>query len=114
MQKDARIHTLLREIIDETNMPANRDAPPRRAEIGLGRDRVLAVAHKIADMGEELDERDPQIRRIALLPAGRKRGDAVEHHLAEARVVFREVVEQRRRRQRRGYRALLLAVKVTR
>ena len=114
MQEDARIDAFLREIVDKPSVPANRDAPPRRAEIGLGCDRVLVVAQQIADMGEQFDEGDTQIRRIALLPVGRQGGDTVQHQLPEARVVFREVIELRRRGQRGEDRLLLLAVEVAR
>ena len=83
-------------------MPAHRGPPPRGAEVGLGGDRVLVVAEVVADVGEQLDERDAEVGGAALAPVRHRHGEAVEDQPAEAGVVLGEVVEVRRRQLRLG------------
>jgi hypothetical protein len=110
----ARAAPVAYEVVNEPRVPPHRRAPPRRAEVGLGRDRVLPVAQVVADVSQQLDERDPQVRRVALAPLGNQGGDAVEHQPAEAGVVFGEVADLRLRARLRRAGASPHAVEVGR
>ena len=67
------VAALVQRVVDQPRVTAHGDALPRRVEIGLGRDRVLVVAQVVADVGEQLDERDAEVRDVALAasPASR-------------------------------------------
>ena len=74
-------------------MPAHRDAPPRRREIGLVGDRILAVGQVVGGVGQQLDQGDAHVGRGTLGPAGREQVEAVQHQPAEAGIVLGQVVD---------------------
>ena len=57
-------------VIDQPRVPADGDAPPRGAEIRFRADRVLLIAQLIADVGQQLDQRDAQIGGITFRHCG--------------------------------------------
>ena len=68
-------------VVDQPRVAADRDPLARRVEIGLGRDRVLVVAELIADIGQKLDQHDPDIGNVAFAPVGHGERQAVEDEL---------------------------------
>ena len=66
MHPDARVAAFVHRVVEQPRVAAHRHAPARGAEIGLGRDGVLLVAEVVAGIGEQLDERDAEIGRVAL------------------------------------------------
>ena len=95
-------------------MAAHGDPLARGVEVGLGRDGILVVAEVVADVGEQLDERDADVRDVALGPARQQQRQAVEDELAQAREVARQVVELRLLEPRLDARADRQAVEVAR
>ncbi len=65
---DARARAVVHRVVDQPRVPAHGGAPARRAEVRLGRDRVLEVAERVGRVGEQLDERH-QRRRPRCAPA---------------------------------------------
>ena len=95
-------------------MASRGDAPPGRVQVSFGRHRILPVTQPIAEVSQQLHQRDAVIRGIALRPARRKRRDAIEHEPAETRVVLREIVDLRFRRRLRRAAAARVAIEVAR
>ena len=89
----SRVAAVVHPVVEQARVPPHRDAPARRAEVGLRRHRVLVVAELVADVREQLDERDLEVGRVALVPVGRDHGHPVEHQPPEARVVLGQVVD---------------------
>ena len=63
----AGVAAVVHWVIDQTRVAAHGDPPARRAEVSFGRDGVLLITQVVADVGERLDQRNAEIRRIALL-----------------------------------------------
>jgi hypothetical protein len=93
LQPRARVAAVVHRIVHEQRVPARGDPPPAGPQVRLRRDRVLAVAQVVADVGEQLDQRDADVGRAALLPVGRQQRHPVEDQPPEARVVLREIVD---------------------
>ena len=72
LQPGTRVAAVVHRVVDQQRMAPQRDAAPRRVQIRLGRDRVLLVAELVADVGQQLDQRDAVVRDAALLPAWRQ------------------------------------------
>ena len=88
------IAAIVHPVVDELGQSTRRDAMAKRVEIGFVGNRILEIRQAIARIGEELDERDAEVRRVRL---GRGRIEArqqVEEQLPEARIVLRFVIEQ--------------------
>ncbi len=81
-------------VVHQTGVPADRDPASRGAEVGLGGDRVLVVGELVTEVGEQLDQRDPEVGRVALFPLRRLRRHAVEHQPPEALEVAGEVADR--------------------
>ena len=82
-------------IIHQPRMAANGDAAAGGRKIRFGGDGVLIVAQIVADIGEDLDQGQPQIRRMALRPVRHDEGQPVQDELPEGGVVFGEIVDLR-------------------
>ena len=80
----ARVAAVVHEVVDEPGVAAQRGPAAGGAEVGLGRDRVLAVGELVGDVGEQLDERDAEVGRAALASSRREQAEPVEHQPAEA------------------------------
>ena len=93
LEPRARVAAVVHRVVDQRGVAAERRPPARGAEVALGRHRVLPVAQVVADVGQELDERDPEVGRVALAPVRREQRQPVEHQAAEARVVLGQVVD---------------------
>ncbi len=89
----AGVAAVVHGVVNKARVTPDRDASAGRAEIGLGRDRVLTVGQVIADVRQELDERDAEVGGVPLAPRGTERRDPVQEELPEARVVAGEVVD---------------------
>ena len=81
-------------------MALGRDALARRVQVRLVGDGVLEVAQVVALVGEQLEQRDAEVGRVALDPGRVALRDQVEQQLPEARVVLGQVVERRLARAR--------------
>ena len=93
----AGVAAVVHGVVDQPGVAADRDAAARGAEVGLGGDRVLLVAQVVADVGQQLDQRDARGRPgCARASRGIEQRQPVEHQPAEARVVLGEVVDLRR------------------
>jgi hypothetical protein len=92
----ARVRTLVRDVVHEPRVAAERRPAAGRLQVRLRRNRVLAVRELVGDVREQLDERDPDVRRAALGPPGREQADPVEHQRPERLEVLRQVVDRRR------------------
>ena len=57
-------------IVDQPRVAAHRDALAGGAQVRLGGDGVLVVAEVVADVGQQLDQGDAEVRRRAA-PASR-------------------------------------------
>ena len=114
VQPRARVAPFVHGIVHQPGVAAHRDAAPRRAEIGLGRDGVLPVAEAVGDVRQKLDQRHAQVGRVALCPVGHQAGQPVEHQPPKAGVVFGQVVDLRRRQRLRWADLPRLAVEVGR
>ena len=66
----ARVAAVVHEVVDQPGVPPRRVRSARGAEVRLGGDRVLPVAQLVADVGEQLDQRDAEVGRVALPPVG--------------------------------------------
>ena len=75
-------------VVDQRGVPLRRSALAGRVEVGLVGDGVLEVAEVVAFVGEQLEQRDAEIGRAALEPAGIALRDQVEQQLPEAGVVL--------------------------
>ena len=64
----ARVAPVVQPVVDQAGVAADRDPAARGVEVGLGRDGVLVVAEAVADVGEQLDQRDLRVGRVALGP----------------------------------------------
>ena len=95
MHPDPRIGAVMHVVIDQLGVPAHRTAPPRGAQIGLGRHRVLRLAQPVGGIGQELDQGDAQIGGAALAPVGQDLRHAVQHQPAERGVVLGQIGENR-------------------
>ena len=80
-------------VVDQLGVPAQRDPAARRADVRLGADRVLLVAQVIRGVGEDLDQRDPQVGGVRLGPARHEDRQPVQHHLQEAVVILGQVID---------------------
>jgi hypothetical protein len=64
-------------VINERGVTAHGDALARRIQICLAADCVLIVAQIIARVGQQLDERNPYVRNVPLLPIGHDESKAI-------------------------------------
>ena len=55
-------------------MAAHGDALLRGLQVGFVGDRILEVAQIVADIGEQLDQRDPEVGHVSLLPVRHDQG----------------------------------------
>src|SRR6185436_7520188 len=79
----------------QPRMPLHRDPLPGCIEIGFGGYRVLIVRQIVANIRQQLDQRDAEVRNVPFLPTWHRLGEPIEHQLAEAGVVSREVIDLR-------------------
>ena len=91
----ARIASFMHAVINQPDMPAHGGAPARRIKVGLGRNCILIVTEMVSDIRQQFDQRDAQIRNVALLPIGHDQGKSVENKLAKAGVVFGQITDLR-------------------
>ncbi len=110
----AGVRPVVEEVVDQPGVAAHRHPLARRAEVGLGGGGVLVVAELIPHVGQQLDQRHPHVRRVALPPGRRDGAQAVEHQPPEAPVVLGEIIDRGLIRHRRGARRVRLAVEVGR
>ena len=82
-------------VVDQAGMAARRDAVPYRFEEGFVGDGVLQVGKMVADVGNQLDQSDAEIRGVALDEGRVELRQKIEKQLAEAGVVLSLIVEQR-------------------
>ncbi len=92
-------------------MPAQRYAAARRRYVGFGSDGVLMITQRVGGVGDDFREHDAGVGFTRTLPAWKQLPQAIEQHGPERAVVFREVVDRRRRGQigetlRNGRRAI--------
>jgi hypothetical protein len=73
-------------------MPADRDALSGGAEVRFRAHGVLEVTELIADVREQLDERNLEIRRAAFAPIRHEHAQTIEHQAAETGVIFRQII----------------------
>ena len=105
LHEGPRVAPVMDAIVDQPRVTLGRDAVPRRVEIGLGRDGVLEIGEMVAGIGEQLDQRHPEVGRVALQPARVALRDQVEQQPAKTLIVLGEIVDQRfRHRLRRAVR----------
>ena len=91
----ARVAPFVEDVVDEPCVTPHRLPQARGVEVRLGRDRVLVVAQLVADVREQLDQRDPEIGDVPLPPVGDEQREAIEQEAAEGRVVLGEIVDGR-------------------
>ena len=86
--------------VHEPGVPAHRGAQPRGLQVGLGRDAVQPVVQQVADVREELEQRD---RGVGGRGVGVRRlaQQLLDEHAPQRAPVARGVVGQRRGRWRR-------------
>ena len=88
---------VVHRVVDQTGVALDRDPPARGAQVRLGRDGVLAIGEVVADIRQQLDQRDPDVGHVPLAPVRIERPDPVEQEPPEGRVVACQVVEVDRR-----------------
>jgi hypothetical protein len=108
------VAAVVHRVVDEHGMPAQRNPPARRLEIGLRRDRILLIAELIAHIGEKLDKGDAEIGDARLLPLRRELRHPVKHQAAEALVVLGEIIDVGRDRLLRRADVHWLAIEIRR
>ena len=95
LHEGACAHAVVHPVVDQQGVPADRGPAAGGLEELLVRHGVLVVAQLVAHVREQLQERDAEVRLVALGPLGDTGGHEVQKRLAEARVVLGEVVDQR-------------------
>ncbi len=98
----------MHEVVEQTGMATNGNSP----QIGLGRDRILVVAQLVARIRQQFHQRDANVGWVALLPIGHDERHAIENQPPETGVIFRQIIDLRRRKRRRRTHTHRLAVKV--
>ncbi len=93
----ARVAPVVHEVVEQARVAARRDAPARRAQVGLGGDRVLVVAQVVRGVGQDVQQDHAQVGRVPLAPGGHQDREPVEHQPPEAVEVLGEVVDARGR-----------------
>jgi hypothetical protein len=88
----AGVAAVVHEVVHEPRVPAGGDSPPSGAEVSLRRHGVLLVAEVIADIREQLDQRDLQISGVALFPLRHQNREPVEHQPPETGIVLGQVI----------------------
>ena len=71
-QPGPSIAALVDLVVNQAGVSPDRRTKSGGTQIGFGGDRVLAVAEVVADVGQRLDERNANVRRMPLLPARRQ------------------------------------------
>ena len=89
----AGIRSLMHPVADQAGVAAHGDAEAGGAQVGLGGDGILVVAEPVADVGEQLEEHDADVRHVPLLPLRHRQGETVQEELPEAGVVLGEIVD---------------------
>ena len=89
------VPAVVHPVVDELRVAPGRDARAQRVEVRLVRDRVLVVGEPVALVGQELEQRDREVGRVALDPVWVQPRQQVDQEPPEARVVLRHVVEER-------------------
>ena len=98
LHPDARVATFVHAIVAQPRMAPQRDAVQRGPGIRFGRGGVLSVRNLVADIREELGDRDGKISARRLRPSGHEEAKTVEKHATEALVVAGKIVDARRGR----------------
>ena len=83
----------MHSVVNQPGQAADGDAFPRRAEIRLGGNGVLAVAEVVGNVGKEFDEHYSEVGSVPFVPPGVDDGDPVQQQLTEALVVLGQVVD---------------------
>ena len=65
-----RVAPVVHPVIDQPRVPTRGDARAQRVEIRLVGDRVLVVGEPVTLVGEQLEQRDAEVGRVALDPVG--------------------------------------------
>ena len=78
----ARVAPFVEDVVDEPRVTPHRLPQARGVEVRLGRDRVLVVAQLVADVREQLDQRDPEVGDVPLAPVGDEQREAIEQEAA--------------------------------
>src|SRR5262249_10647182 len=98
----SRVGAVGHEVVDEACVAANRDAVPCGGQLCLGRHRVLEVAQVVGGVRKHFYERHADVGRIALFPAWHHHRQPIQHQLAEACKILRQIVDGWLRRTWRG------------
>ena len=114
VERRPRVAPVVHRVVDEPRVPARRDPLPGGVEVRLVRDGVLEVREPVARVREQLDQRDPEVRRVALDRVRVELRHEAEQQRPEARVVLGEVVEREPRLAGRQTLAVHAAVDVAR
>ncbi len=89
------VAAVVHPVVDQPRVLLRRDPLAGGVEVGLVGHRVLEVAEVVALVGQQLEERDAEVGRVALEPGRVQLRDQVEQQPAEARVVLGQVVDER-------------------
>src|SRR5262249_44584280 len=92
----ACIAAIMDVVIDQERMAPERDAAACRLEVCFCSYSVLLVAQPVADVSNQLRQRDAQVGFRRDAPGWQKLAQPIEHHGPERAVVLRQVVDCRR------------------
>ena len=81
------VAAFVQAIAGQPGVPVNRNPVAGGLQVGLGRHGVLVVAQVVADVGQQLDQRDPDVGLVLLGPVRHRHREPVEHQLPQPGVV---------------------------
>src|SRR5438034_2110036 len=114
LHPDTSIAAIMHEVIHESCMASDRDTSMSRSQVSLCSDGILLVAQVVADVGQQFYQNDTKVSRVALFPLRQQYRHAIEHQLAQARVVLGQVIDLWFRTGLRRAYLLIQAIKVVR
>src|SRR5258706_526374 len=78
-------------IVNQANVPTNRDALSSRLQVGFGRDCILVVTEIVTDISQEFYQGNSEIRDVSLVPVGHDKCQPIQEELPKTSIISGEV-----------------------